>query len=31
MSMELLLRGNENILEFVLVMVVQLSEYIENH
>ena len=31
MSVELLLRGDENVLEFVLVMVVQLSEFIENH
>lgn len=31
MSLELLLRGDENVLEFVLVMVVQLSEFIENH
>lgn len=31
MSMEFLLRGDENVLELVLMMVVQLSEYIENH
>lgn len=30
MSMEFLLRGDENVLELVLMMVVQLSEYIEN-
>ena len=31
MNMEFLLRGDENVLELVLMMVVQLSEYIENH
>lgn len=31
MSVEFLLRGDENVLELVLMMVVQLSEYIENH
>ena len=30
MNMEFRLRGDENVLELVLMMVVQLSEYIEN-